>query len=69
MGEAVLTISLGVAAGSLALIAFGGDSIVEIFASVVVVLLLHAYLVRKHLKAPYGDVRSGLFAALAEWAA
>jgi amino acid transporter len=37
--------------------------------AVVVVLLLHAYLVRKHLKAPYGDVRSGLFAALAEWAA
>jgi len=34
-----------------------------------VVLLLHGYLVRKHLKAPYGDVRSGLFAALAEWAA
>ena len=37
--------------------------------ALVVVLLLHAYLVRKHLKAPYGDVRSGLFAALAEWAA
>lgn len=36
-GEAVLTISLGVAAGSLALIGFGTDSIIEIFASVVVV--------------------------------
>ncbi|HSO22307.1 MAG TPA: amino acid permease [Chondromyces sp.] len=34
-----------------------------------VVLVLHAYLVRKHLKAPYGDVRSGLFVAVAEWAA
>ena len=34
-----------------------------------VVLSLHAYLVKKHLRAPYGDVRSGLFAAMAEWAA
>jgi hypothetical protein len=37
--------------------------------AVTVVLLLHGYLVRKHLKAPYGDVRSGLFVAVAEWAA
>jgi solute carrier family 12 (sodium/potassium/chloride transporter), member 2 len=37
--------------------------------ALLVVLSLHAYLVKKHLKAPYGDVRSGLFAALAEWAA
>src|SRR5690606_35714265 len=36
-GEAVLTITLGIAAGSLALIAFGTDSMIEIFASVVVV--------------------------------
>jgi divalent metal cation (Fe/Co/Zn/Cd) transporter len=36
-GEAVLTISLGLAAGSLALIAFGTDSLIEIFASLVVV--------------------------------
>lgn len=35
-GEAVLTIALGISAGSLALIAFGSDSIVEIVASVVV---------------------------------
>lgn len=35
-GEAVLTIYLGVSAGSLALIGFGTDSIIEIFASVVV---------------------------------
>ncbi len=42
--------------------AFGG-------VAVVVVLFLHAYLLRRHLKAPFGDVRSGLFAALAEWAA
>lgn len=37
-------------------------------AAVVVVLVLHAYLIRRHLKAPFGDVRSGLFAAVAEWA-
>lgn len=37
VGEAVLTITLGVAAGSLALVGFGTDSIIEIFASVVVV--------------------------------
>lgn len=35
--EAVLTISLGIAAGSLALIGFGSDSIIEIFASAVVI--------------------------------
>jgi amino acid transporter len=34
-----------------------------------VVLAIHAYLIRRHLKAPFGDVRSGLFVALAEWAA
>ncbi len=37
--------------------------------AVVVVLLIHSYLLRKHLKAPFGDVRSGLFVAVAEWAA
>lgn len=37
LGEAVLTIGLGVAAGSLALIGFGSDSIIEVFASSVVV--------------------------------
>ncbi|HEX5950898.1 MAG TPA: hypothetical protein VFZ96_07840 [Actinomycetota bacterium] len=37
LGEAVLTIGLGVAAGSLALIGFGADSIIEVFASSVVV--------------------------------
>lgn len=37
LGEAVLTISLGLAARSLALIGFGIDSIVEVFASSVVV--------------------------------
>lgn len=36
-GEAVLTIGLGIAAGSLALIGFGTDSIIEMFASLVVV--------------------------------
>ncbi len=39
------------------------------FLAVVLVLLIHSYLIRKHLKAPFGDVRSGLFVALAEWAA
>jgi hypothetical protein len=34
-----------------------------------VVLVIHAYLLKKHLKAPFGDVRSGLFVAVAEWAA
>ncbi len=37
LGEAVLTIGLGIAAASLALIGFGFDSIIEVFASVVVV--------------------------------
>ncbi len=38
-------------------------------AALVVVLVLHGHLMRKHLKAPFGDVRSGLFNAVAEWAA
>jgi len=37
IGEAFLTIGLGLAAASLALIGFGIDSIIEVFASVVVV--------------------------------
>ncbi len=37
VGEAVLTITLGIIAGSLALIGFGTDSIIEVFASSVVV--------------------------------
>jgi hypothetical protein len=37
--------------------------------AVAVVLALHFYLMRKHLKAPFGDVRSGLLVAMAEWAA
>lgn len=36
-GEAIFTIALGISAASLALIAFGTDSIIEIFASAVVV--------------------------------
>jgi divalent metal cation (Fe/Co/Zn/Cd) transporter len=39
--EVVVTITLGVQAGSLALIAFGLDSVVEIFASTVVIRNLH----------------------------
>ncbi|MEL7360707.1 MAG: amino acid permease [Bacteroidota bacterium] len=38
-------------------------------AAVVVVVGVYAFLLRRHLEAPYGDVRSGLFVALAEWAA
>lgn len=37
--------------------------------AVVVVLLLYGLLVRRSLDAPFGDVRSGLFVAIAEWAA
>jgi len=37
LGEAVLTVALGIAAGSLALIGFGTDSVIEVFASAVVV--------------------------------
>lgn len=37
VGEAVFTIALGVMAGSLALIGFGTDSVIEVFASSVVV--------------------------------
>ena len=37
--------------------------------AVVAVLVVHAYLVRKSLRAPYGDLRSALFVAGAEWAA
>ncbi len=39
--EVVVTITLGVQAGSLALIAFGLDSVIEIFASTVVIRNLH----------------------------
>lgn len=37
--------------------------------AVAVVILIHGYLLKKHLRAPFGDVRSGLFVAIAEWAA
>jgi adenylate kinase family enzyme len=37
--------------------------------AVSIVLALYVYLIHKHLKAPFADVRSGLFAAMAEWAA
>jgi len=37
--------------------------------AVAVVLGIHGFLIRRHLEAPFGDVRSGLFVALAEWAA
>jgi hypothetical protein len=37
--------------------------------AVTVVLVIHGVLIRRHLEAPFGDVRSGLFVGLAEWAA
>ncbi len=37
LGEAFVTVGLGIAAGSIALIAFGLDSLIEVFASAVVV--------------------------------
>jgi divalent metal cation (Fe/Co/Zn/Cd) transporter len=37
VGEAVLTVALGIAAGSIALVGFGTDSLIEVFASSVVV--------------------------------
>lgn len=37
--------------------------------AVVIVVAIHGSLIRRHLKAPFGDVRSGLFVAIAEWAA
>ncbi|MEL6715002.1 MAG: amino acid permease, partial [Planctomycetota bacterium] len=38
-------------------------------AAVVVVVGFYGFLLRRRLEAPYGDVRSGLFVAVAEWAA
>ncbi len=37
--------------------------------AVTMVLVFYGVLVRRHLAAPFGDVRSGLFVAVAEWAA
>lgn len=37
--------------------------------AVTIVLILYSILIRRHLRAPFGDVRSGLFFAMAEWAA
>jgi divalent metal cation (Fe/Co/Zn/Cd) transporter len=41
VGEAAFTVTLGIAAGSLALVGFGTDSLIEVFASAVVVWHLH----------------------------
>lgn len=35
--------------------------------AIVIVVLVYGYLNRRQLNAPYGDVRSGLFRAVAEW--
>lgn len=37
--------------------------------AMVIIIMLYAYLSRRHLQAPWSDVRSGLFVTLAEWAA
>ncbi|MDP8927807.1 MAG: amino acid permease [Actinomycetota bacterium] len=37
--------------------------------AVIMVLVFYGVLVHRHVAAPYGDVRSGLFVAVAEWAA
>lgn len=37
--------------------------------AVVVTIMLYTYLVRRHLTAPWSDIRSGMFVRLAEWAA
>lgn len=37
--------------------------------AIVLTLAIYGYLLRRQLTAPWGDVRSGLFMALAEWAA
>lgn len=36
--------------------------------AIIFTLAIYAYLLRKKLRAPWGDVRSGLFRSLAEWA-
>jgi len=36
--------------------------------AIILTLAIYAYLLRKNLRAPWGDVRSGLFLSLAEWA-
>jgi hypothetical protein len=36
--------------------------------AIIITLAIYAYLLRKNLRAPWDDVRSGLFMSLAEWA-
>ncbi len=43
LGEFFITVSLGIAAGSLALMAFGLDSLIEVFASLVVVRYINRH--------------------------
>lgn len=37
--------------------------------SLAVVVVFYIVLLRRHVEAPFGDMRSGLFGTLAEWAA
>lgn len=62
--EVVVTVALGVRAGSLALIAFGLDSVVEIFASTVVIRNLHD---RRHDPGDRRVHRSLRLIAIAFW--
>ena len=55
LGEAVITVALGIAAGSIALIAFGLDSLIEVFASAVVVWHVSDL---DDLAAGYGEARA-----------
>ncbi|MDW7732347.1 MAG: amino acid permease [Methanolobus sp.] len=55
-------------AGGSVFVMFIINPVFSLFA-VIIVLVIHAHLLQKHLKAPFGDVRSGLFVAIAEWAA
>ena len=67
VGEAFLTIGLGIAAASLALVGFGTDSIIEIFASGVVLWHLRATSDEQHASRERTALRlvAGAFLALA----
>ncbi|MGI8631978.1 MAG: amino acid permease [Solirubrobacterales bacterium] len=57
-----------IGAGGCLLAMFVVNAVLGLLA-VMAVLAFYGYLVRRRLEAPFGDVRSGLFVALSEWAA
>ena len=67
VGEAFITVGLGVAAASLALVGFGADSIIEVFASLVVVRHLKSHSEVGHRERTARALRliAGAFLALA----